>query len=48
MAEQKIKFTIRMWDAWIKNNILYGVFEIMETNKLVFLEREINDDNNSI
>lgn len=44
MAETNGKITVRIFDAWIENNILYGIYEIIELNKLIFTEREINDD----
>jgi len=43
MAEMKL--TIRIWDAWIVNDVVCGLYEILELNKIIYAERKINDTN---
>ncbi len=44
MADSNMRVTVKIWDAWIENNILYGIYEILELKKLIYVEREIADD----
>ncbi len=37
------KLTIKIWDVWIENDKVCGVYEILEINKIIYAERELND-----
>ena len=42
------KITVRIWDAWIKDELVCGVYEILELNKIVYAERKINDNDKTV
>jgi len=48
MAEMHGKITVRIWDAWIEDDIVCGLYEILELNKIVYAERPINDNNQTL
>ena len=41
---RELKLTIQLWDFWLKDNLLYVLYEIIEENKLYLIKRELNDD----
>jgi hypothetical protein len=54
MADKNIaKFTVRFWDYWVDDPIDRGsnpmilnmIYEIENTRKLYFIQKELNDDN---
>ena len=44
MANSEGHITVKIWDAWIENDIVCGLYEIVELNKLIYAERGIDDN----
>lgn len=38
-----MKLTFRTWDAWVDDDMAYVIVEIIETNKLLLLTKELNE-----